>query len=228
MNDSQIWELQWSVEHLPPEAPDDAHLEPPLQDGENDFWHIDPLTGPFRTPLVFGAAFVAVDVTDYPYNNLNWPLVTAPLLEALEVEGHPSITPFPVRLIDVELREADDPRWNASSAEEAVNWALAQPDLVRDDVSVLHVAPLAGVLDLSASRYHPFADGVGIRSVDTFVFRAPAGGFPPVFRVAEFPLPLFITAQARTRLNEAGIRGPVYRLPGGPLTQDEVDHPVVL
>lgn len=225
-----VWELHWSVEHTRPEAPYDAVLEPPLGDDENAFWPMDPNPSdqPFREPTVFGTVFSELAETDYPSNDLDWPLVSRAMLKALQVDNSPSITAFPVRMIDTEVRD-DDPRGLLDlSAEEAVTCALSQRHLVRDDFLVLHVQPLVGVFDAEASQYKPFSDGTGVWLVNRYVFKEPAEGFPPLFRLAEVPTQLFITREARERLRRAGVRGPVYRIPAGPPARDEVDHPVLL
>ena len=85
---------------------------------------------------------------------------------------------------------------------------------LRDDMYIFQpLEILSNVFDWENSVYKQYDYDKEINvpsSIREFVLKEPKGGFPPVFRLKESPVTLFISAEAREALKKAGIKGTSY------------------
>ncbi len=103
---------------------------------------------------------------------------------------------------------------------------------LRDDMYIFQpLEILSDVFDWENSVYKQYDYDKEINvpsSVREFVLKEPTGGFPPVFRLKEDPVTLFISAEAREALKKADIKGTSYlSLKGYAIgRQKEIDVPI--
>jgi hypothetical protein len=103
---------------------------------------------------------------------------------------------------------------------------------LRDDMYIFQpLEILADVFDWENSIYQQYDYDKELNvpsSIREFVLKEPTDGFPPVFRLKEDPVTLFISAEAREALKKAGIKGTSYlSLKGYAIgRQSEVDVPI--
>ncbi len=103
---------------------------------------------------------------------------------------------------------------------------------LRDDMYIFQsLEILSDVFDWENSIYRQSELSKEVGSpghVQEFILKEPKRGFPPIFRLKESPVTLFISAEAREALKKAGIKGASYlSLKGYAIgRQDEVDVPI--
>jgi hypothetical protein len=140
--------------------------------------------------------------TDYPYiREVNtWPVISRRMLDILLSVGE-----FPHQTIPVVFKSVDHPGY--SDAERRAK------NLIRNhDYIILQLLELADVFDMEKSEYS-IHRGVAdpeesiICRVRNMVLKEPASGFPPIFRVKGNELCLYVSAEAKQALEDAGIQG---------------------
>lgn len=102
---------------------------------------------------------------------------------------------------------------------------------IRDDLFIFQTLEFLDVFDWEKSDYKQsdLSKEVGSPgSVNEYVFKEPLDGFPPLFRLVNDPIPLFISAEAREALKKAGIRGTAFLSLRGyrPDSQLQIDVPI--
>jgi hypothetical protein len=102
---------------------------------------------------------------------------------------------------------------------------------LREDLLIFQTLEFLDVFDWEKSDYRQSELSKEVGSpgrVNEYVFKEPSGGFPPLFRLVNDPITLFISAEARDALNKAGIRGPAYLSLRGfrPDSQIQIDVPI--
>jgi hypothetical protein len=131
---------------------------------------------------------------DYLYAKTGWSIMSKRMLNVLL-----SIRPFPHQAIPVVI---EDCRVMPSEA----GWKRAST--VNGDYVILQLLEHLDALDLENSvYYHNVARKAS--NIEKSVFREPEGGFPPIFRlsVAGARVPLYVSAEAKTALEVAGVTG---------------------
>jgi len=138
---------------------------------------------------------------DYPNNTAHWPLMSRRMFEVLQ-----SVRPFacheiPVTLVDDTIDV--DIRYDARGR--------PLPQYSKTDYLAVQLSNQGDYLDMERSRYRVRFNTV--RHIHEHVFNIPPEGFPPLFRLSVGRVDLFVSAEARMALEQAGIRGPVYKHP---------------
>jgi hypothetical protein len=166
---------------------------------ENGLWKVAKVKMPVDLVFIgFDDLFVS---TDYPYirDTRLWPIVSKRMLNVLL-----SLGSFSYQAIPITFKYVD----NFSSDEEE----REKVSLIRNhDFVVLQLLEYLDALDMEKSDYtktpyesNPKAERINIRKM---VLKEPIGGFPPVFRVKENEIPLYVSAAAKEALEKAGIKG---------------------
>jgi hypothetical protein len=129
-------------------------------------------------------------MTDFP--NLEyagfWPVMSRKMVEVLL-----SVGDFPHQIIPVTFVDhLDTP--------------------IECDYVILHLTELSDFLDIDRSIYtrEPVMDGSGrtvICNIQKLVLKEPKNGLPPMFRVKQTRVYLFVSAEAKIALEAAGIQG---------------------
>lgn len=198
------WKLESSTDHLddlPRIGYDLVGLNSPAG---KDYYclldYIDHLN--IATPVILYAHSDTVAYTDYPHNDIMWPIMSKRMLDVLC-----SVKEFPHCLIPIQVMERG---------------------MIMEEVNFVGVQLLSyqGYFDWNNSSYKMGRSGRKATRVTKIVLEIPQEGFPPLFRLSAAPTRLFISDQARHALKDAGIRGTRYL----PLDSfiSQVDLPVVI
>jgi hypothetical protein len=140
--------------------------------------------------------------TDYPYIRevRNWPIISRRMLDVLLSVGN-----FPHQVIPVIFKSIDHPSY--SDEERRAKSLIRNHDYV-----ILQLLELSDVFDMEKSEYNTergVADPEMILLTDVWnvVLKEPPGGFPPIFRIKGYELRLYVSAEAKQALEDAGIQG---------------------
>jgi hypothetical protein len=180
-------------------------------------------TTPYNLPetVVFEADFEALSRTDYPTNNVYWPVMSRRMYYTLLTVGDFSHRVIPVAMVD-DTSFIED--WQRRFSPDG----QPNPTVTNfNDFVAVQLLEESDYFDFDHSEYewHP-RDPNWVHVVSKYVLNEPSKSFPPLFRLKVQSPEIFISAQAREALKEAGIRGISYY----PLDslQSEVDIPVQL
>jgi hypothetical protein len=173
-------------------------------------------------PVIFNADFAQLTRTDYPENDVNWPVMSRRMYYVLC-----SVGDFPHRAIPIAM--LDDLAFPYDRERCFISHGQPNPEVTNfDDFVAVQLLEHSNYFDFERSEYEPSPNfPEWVRSVDRYILNEPREGFPPLFRLSADAVELFISAEAREALREAGIRGTAYyALNDGYSLQDEVDIPV--
>ena len=137
----------------------------------------------FKTDILF------YENIDFPFNDVQWPLMTKYMIDVLF-----SITPFKHRLIPVTILDHE-------------NKIISE-----NDYYSLQLIEHLDILDMEKSVYI-MDDEEPERIIDIFkaVFKETVFKLPPVFRLKVNPLYLFVSYDAKHALERAGVKGLEFR-----------------
>jgi hypothetical protein len=217
----RAYRLTWEFEHLEfCDDENDIELRPfPDWEWTNGFYKTTQYELP--DPVIFEGELKMLPCTDYPTNNAYWPVMSRRMYYTLLALGD-----FPHRVIPIAIM--DDRAYPFESHRCFLPNGQPSPEVTNfDDFVVVQLLEESDYFDFENSEYtrHP-RDPNWVKSVSRYVLHIPKTGFPPLFRLTVKSPELFISAEAREALKEAGIRGTSYY----PLDsiQSEVDIPVQL
>jgi hypothetical protein len=164
-------------------------------------------------PVLFEANFSVTRQSDYPCNDGNWPIMSPRMLAVLRGLGD-----FPHRLIPVRLVDR-----RASGAARNLPDGSLRPEVIDDRFAAVQLTEHIDVVDWERSTFKPGRINPKSGYFTKLVLREPAGGLPPLFRIASDASMLLVSAEARRALEEAGIKGIIFSsIPGA--RQVEVAH----
>lgn len=148
--------------------------------------------------IVFSANLRTLESIDFPYNDVNWPIMSKKMLDVLV-----AVRKFPHRAIPIIMLDDvvtfDDQGDAKHSGDENHEFVAVQ------------ILEHANVIDLESSIYEVDEDFPGrIDNVEKLVLKEPREGFYPLFRLAGYPIPLLTSQSARLALEGAGIQGVVF------------------
>lgn len=197
------YRLFWDTKHLN-RTGDDATLVP--------FEGSDSICGWKGTerhkvpePVLFEANFEVTKQSDYPCNDVNWPLMSPRMIEVLRGVGD-----FPHRLIPVRFVEQGargDVRYLPDGS--------LRPGVIDDRFAAVQLTEHMDVVDWTRSTFRPSRINPKSGFFGKLVLLEPTGGLPALFRVPSSVSLLLVSARARRALEDAGIRGVVFDdLPG--------------
>jgi hypothetical protein len=143
-----------------------------------------------------------LEPTDYPYipKVSTWPIISRRMLDVLL-----SVGDFPHQAIPVVFKSVDYPEYS-----DAKRRAKA---LIRNhDYIILQLLEHSDVFDMEKSEYNTdrgVADPerIFLIDVENVVLKEPPGGFPPIFRIKDYEYSLYVSAEAKQALEDAGIQG---------------------
>jgi hypothetical protein len=211
--DAIAYRLFWDCSHLKGKVYD-ATLVPFPHSGYVVGWMgTEPHDVP--NPVLFEANFKVTQHSDYPSNDVRWPLMSPRMLDVLRQVGD-----FPHRLIPVRLvnRRARGP------ARYLPDGSL-RPEVIDDRFAAVQLTEHIDVVDWERSTFR--RSGLNPENIALFyklVLVEPPGGLPPLFRVPSDVSLLLVSAEARRALETAGIRGVEFDpLPGASKTEDRAD-----
>ncbi len=202
--DALAYRLFWDTRHL--KGTDDDATLVPFDGAENICGWIRTERLQVPEPVVFEANFKVTQHSDYPCNDVNWPLMSPRMLEVLRGVGD-----FPHRLIPVRLvnRRARGP------ARHLPDGSL-RSEVVDDRFAAVQLTEHIDVVDWEVSVFEKSKLGAAVLyDFDKIMVREPIGGFPPLFRIPSQASLLLISSEARRAIEDAGIHGVKFMsLPG--------------
>lgn len=199
-----VYRLFWDTRHLTG-TDDDAFLVP--FDGSDD------VCGWIRTvrlqvpePVLFEANFEVTRHSDYPCNDVNWPIMSPRMLDVLRNVGDFPHRHIPVRLLNRRVREQARHLPDGSY----------RPEVVDDRFAAIQLTEHLDVVDWERSIFETSKLGDAVLyDFRKIVIRETAGGLPPLFRIPSQMGLLLVSADARRALEAAGLRGIKFmELPG--------------
>lgn len=203
---SLVWRLTYSHDHLEDiKAHYDMMMQPLEKRGRYEgFYRKIEEFDELPRPIQFYAVSDAVQYTDYPCNDIHWPIMSKRMLEVLlRVKEFPHRA-YPIEVVDIGLGPIGD-----------------------TDFVAVQLTTRQDYFDWEGSTYdRRTRDGNGAIGLTAFALNLPEEGAPPLFRLSAAPAYLFISDEARQALREAEIRGTRYL----PLDSfiSQVDLPVVI
>jgi hypothetical protein len=136
--------------------------------------------------------------TDYPYNNVSWPVMSKQMLSVLL-----SVRKFPHRTWDVPFVGFPD-----NAPEELLRKGLRDGVRHDNEFVVVQLLEQLDIFDWENSVYemHPvFPDEVG--RIRQLALKVPEEGLPPIFRLNIDPIALYVSPEGRDALEAADIKG---------------------
>jgi hypothetical protein len=193
--DALAYQLYWDTRHL--EGTDeDATLVPFEGDMHVCGWLGTALLQ-VPDPVLFEANFKITRQSDYPCNDVNWPLMSRRMLEVLRRVGDIPHRLIPVRLVDRE----------ASGSKRYLPDGSLRPEVFDDRFAAVQLTEHIDVVDWERSTFRPRRSNPKGVWFDTLVLLEPTGGLPPLFRLTSNASMLLVSAKAARALEEASIIG---------------------
>jgi hypothetical protein len=205
-----VYRLFWDTSHLKGSVYD-ATLVPFPESGYAMGW-VGTKPREVPHPVLFEANFKVTQHSDYPSNDVNWPLMSPRMLDVLRQVGDFPHRLIPVRLVNRRIR---------GPARHLPDGSL-RPEVVDDRFAAVQLTEHIDVVDWERSVFEKTPIGPGtVYSFDKLVLVEPPGGLPPLFRVPSKVSLLLVSAEARRALEAAGIRGVEFDpLPGASKAED--------
>jgi hypothetical protein len=148
--------------------------------------------------VLFEANFTTLDKTDFPYNNVNWPILSQRMLNCLLEVGSFRHQVVNVTMIDDRIRTKA--RYDAGGR--------LKPSAIRSDFKAIKLLESANVFDSNRSEYNKKESPPGFAfAIRKWVLKTPPGGFPPLFRVSASPASFFVSQAAHEALQRMGVKG---------------------
>jgi hypothetical protein len=194
----RFYELDWNIEHLTGDLEYDAWLKnsSEWQDISHVLHNRRNLVLP--EPIEYESIEKILVNTDYPYNKNRFPIMSKRMLSVLISIRSFSHQAIPVVMIDTEVKYKEEIKKHAKSGARNYNFSLVR------------IPEYLDIFDWENSVYELDPDLPGrIRTLtgEKIVLKRPEEGFPPLFRVSAMPYKLLVSAEAKSALETAGIRG---------------------
>jgi hypothetical protein len=195
----QVYRLDWNIDHIIDGAEVDGWLRDlnfPNAPDNSAFWRIkEDLNLPNR--VEFDAIGDVFETIDYPYTDVRWPIMSQHMLDTLLSVGNFRHRAYPLRMIDCQVIGHN--KQDNSSVISGIEY---------NNFFAVHVLEDLDIFDWENSVYERDSEVPDvIWETEKIVFNEPLTGFPPLFRVVKFETYLYVSAEARTALDAAGIRG---------------------
>lgn len=197
------YDLFWNMKHIKGTVYD-ATLIPFQGDEQVCGWlRTEPLQVP--DPVLFEANFKVTRQSDYPCNDVNWPLMSPRMIETLRKIGDFPHRLVPVRLVDRKAR---------GMARYLPDGSL-RPEVVDDRFVAMQLTEHIDAVDWERSTFRRSGIDPELCYFDKLVLVSPRTGLPPLFRLSSSGGMLLVSAEARRALEGAGITGITFMpIPG--------------
>ena len=207
--EAMAYDLFWDTKHLG-KMDEDATLVP-FEGKEYICSWMGTKLHEVPEPVLFEAKFKVTRQSDYPCNDVNWPLMSPRMIEVLRAVGDFPHRLIPVRFIDQRARR--NKRYLPDGS--------LRPEVIDDRFAAVQLTEHIDVVDWERSTFKPSRINPKSGYFDKLTLVEPAGGLPPLFRVPSDTSMLFASAEARRALEAAGIVGIKFLpLPAGPRSAD--------
>lgn len=150
-------------------------------------------------PVYFEANVETVNQVDYPDNDQNWPIMSKRMRDILLIPATPKH-----RVIDVVFLDDTVP------TKERFDGKVPRPGVAVEGFGAIHFLEHIDAMDMEKSTFTPHPDFPGsAKRIQNLVFKDIE--LPPLFRLAPYSSPLFVSDEARRQLEAAKIRGIKFR-----------------
>jgi hypothetical protein len=157
---------------------------------------------PVPEPVVFEANVSITRRSDYPRNDVRWPLMSDRMLATLRAVGE-----FPHRAVPACL--IDDTVPAAARKDAAGAW---RSDILDPRFSIVQLLEHIDPVDWERSTFRRSRiDPSTVMRFSKLVLTRPSDGLPPLFRLTAKCDDLFVSAAAREALVSAGVRGVAFK-----------------
>lgn len=200
INQQLAYEMFWNTDHIRSNEKFDARLVK-FPGWENITGLLGTRDYELPKQIFFEADFRVTRQSDYPFNNVNWPLMSRRMLEVLLSIGDFQHRAIPVRLVD---ETVPLPKRRSANGQ-------FRAEIVDDSFVAVQLKEHLDVFDWEHSEYEPdtlFPDEVGI--IKKLVLKKSNKDFPPLFRLAVKSDYLFVSAAAKQRLEQEKMHGMVF------------------
>jgi hypothetical protein len=155
----------------------------------------------FPNPIEFGTTACLLSKTDYPYNDIGWPIMSKRMLNTLLSVGTFPHRTYPVVMIDQTINLFD--KELKVKGTKNYDYVLVQPSEYLDAFDFENSI-------FKWKEYHPSV----VTDVPSFVsdvewlaLKETDSDFPPLFTLEESSLDILVSAKARAALEAANIQG---------------------
>jgi hypothetical protein len=136
--------------------------------------------------------------TDYPFNNVRWPIMSKRMLNTLL-----AVRKFPHRTWDVPFVGFPD-----NAPEGLLREGLRGGVRHDDEFVAVQLLEQLDIFDWENSVYREgFVSPDTVSSIRKLVLKVPDEGLPPIFRLTVYPVLLYVSPEGRAALEAANIKG---------------------
>jgi len=189
--------LEWDTNHIIDDMPDADLVKFPGWENVAGWMSTRDIAIPPR--IFFEANFQLLKTIDYPFNNVNWPIMSLKMFDALCAAGEM----LPHREIRVTMLDDTIP-----TLQRLDEHGEPKQGVANDRFVCIQLCEYTDALDWDRSEYerHPRLSG---RSswISKLVLKESPGGLPPLFRISANPMHLLVSATARQKLEASGVKG---------------------
>jgi hypothetical protein len=193
----RAYRLDWDTTHLGTgEIEEDAWLiNYPNPPDRGMFWRmIESLNLPERTE--FDSIGSMLSMTDYPYTDVRWPILSKRMLNILLSVGSFLHRTYPLIMFD------------ASAVIDPKTKKFVFPRTENHDYVAVQLTEHLDAFDFEKSVYRRGKINPSvIVDIEWLVLKELENEFPPLFTLDDSPLDLFVSAEARAALEAANIQG---------------------
>lgn len=171
-------------------------------DGSKDIIaFIKPRARKIPNKIYFQANFRLLNRTDFPNNDVKWPIISKKMYNTLLSCGNFPHKIYPIIMVD------DTVPWEERTDKNGI----LREDIINTDYVAIQITEFTDVFDYENSKYTEsgiFPGKVGI--VEKLVLKIPENGLPPLFLLKEKSTSILVSKEAKEILEKEGIRGIEY------------------
>lgn len=189
-----IYQLDWNISHKSPDLSHDAKIVPFFKWEESVVLSaVTPYV--FPSSIEFDAFFFhLIGKLDYPFNNLNWPIMSKRMLQVLLDVGNFAHRVIPLTMINCEGKVTPDKKITHSGEK---NYDFVAVQLLEHH----------NFFNAENSIYTPHPRlPQRAKKIEKLAVALP-DLLPPLFRLSVYPPALFLSEDAKESLETAGITG---------------------
>jgi hypothetical protein len=197
---TEVYQLFWDFDHLKGEKFDAMLMHFPGWEQVAGWQSTRAITTPDK--IYFEANVKTLALTEYPTTDVAWPIMSSRMLQILTSLGN-----FKHRIVPVIMLDKKLPAGKRLDAD-----GNPLPKAANTDYSVLQLLEQCDCFDRDRSEFKlSTVIPDRISEISKLVLKEPVDGFPPIFRLEVKASYLFVSAEARQALEQAGITGVEFR-----------------
>jgi hypothetical protein len=149
-------------------------------------------------PIYFEANFSALETTDFPFNNVAWPIMSCRMVKCLTATGH-----FDHKKIEIAM--IDDTVPTTKRVDQKGKYL---PQYLNKSYTCIQLLSYCDVFDWKNSKFDIDEDDPGyVDFIEKLVLKAPGNGFPPFFRMKAATSYKFVSGAAKRAMEKYDLKG---------------------